>query len=349
MPRKTNKVKVDEKYLNALKLVLNQVDLIVNAYEKEEVTETDQILLHVFGLLQTLFVGVDALYDLVEEVTNNKFLININQNDKMHELKFIRNDVVGHPTSRTYRQRRQGFCMLDLKDISFDKIKYDTYIKKKNGSVKVDTREVNLLHVISEFKKEKNDIVEGVKEFMEKPYEKDLWLLVSKLEKMYLDRKDVSNQIKEIKHHLASETYQQKTENRLVWRLNLLELASNWKTNDAELNNFIKYIRGEQLNKVIEIALIMTGQTRSIKKQKLPYLLKDLYFEIKDNEEEMLPLITNLHDKRHPLHFIDLDELISLCESRGSLKLLNFLKEEQLEEKVYLIGSMIKNYKKRKK
>ena len=100
------KIKEDEvKYkLLSSNEMLNNIDKIVNEFNTQAINKKDlsDVLLDVFGLLQALFVGVDSLYNMVLSITKNKYYININQNYIIHELKFIRNDVVGHPTNRKY-------------------------------------------------------------------------------------------------------------------------------------------------------------------------------------------------------------------------------------------------------
>ena len=94
--KKHNKVDIKSNlYVESSLSVLHQVKLISNHYLNSEDDSKEEILLSIYGILQTLFVGVDALYDYVRALTKNKYLININQNERLHELKFIRNDVVG--------------------------------------------------------------------------------------------------------------------------------------------------------------------------------------------------------------------------------------------------------------
>ena len=60
--------KIDKKsnlYIESSLSVLNQVKIISNYYLNSEDDSKEEVLLNIYGILQTLFVGVDALYDYV--------------------------------------------------------------------------------------------------------------------------------------------------------------------------------------------------------------------------------------------------------------------------------------------
>src|SRR5690606_7520604 len=82
--------------------IIEHVDDMLLEFKRRESTDQASILLDVFGLMQSLFVGIDALYQLSFSVTKYKYHININQNKNLRMLKYLRNDVVGHPTNRNY-------------------------------------------------------------------------------------------------------------------------------------------------------------------------------------------------------------------------------------------------------
>ncbi|MFH0767675.1 MAG: hypothetical protein V1920_06250, partial [Bacillota bacterium] len=122
-------------------LMLEHVDLMIDRYQKEKQTEQGAILLDVFGLLQGFFVAIDALYDLAIGLTQYKYHVNINANSALHELKFIRNDIVGHPTHRTYDDGATGFSILSMENLSKESLTYKTYIYEKN-KMEVITKDV---------------------------------------------------------------------------------------------------------------------------------------------------------------------------------------------------------------
>lgn len=192
--------KIDKKsnlYIESSLSVLNQVKIISNYYLNSEDDSKEEVLLNIYGILQTLFVGVDALYDYVRALTKNKYLININQNERLHELKFIRNDVVGHPTSRLYSNNKMGFCRLNLDNLTKDKITYETYIldSKTLDSTLVETKEVSIYELIKAYLEEERVILNQVSLYLEKPYSQNIVNSISKLEEMYLNGQDIKDYI----------------------------------------------------------------------------------------------------------------------------------------------------------
>ncbi len=338
-------------YIETTLSVLNQVKVISNFYLKSQDNSPDEVLLNIYGILQTLFVGVDALYDYVRALTNNKYLININQNERLHELKFIRNDVVGHPTSRVYTNNRVGFCKLNLETLSRDKISYESYIldNKTMQSTLVEEKEVSIHELIEAYLEEEEIILNQVKLYMKKPYSTNIVSSILKLEAMYLNSYDIKDRIDEvIAEAISYDTDKNKHQNRLIWRLELLKNALDWKSNDNEINNLIDYIIEFQLQKVLEIALNITGQYQKLRKLKIPYLLKEVYRAIDKDPKRIVPLLNHLHDNRHPFFRQDLLELEKLINNHKALKVVNLLKNLDDEKRIYLLGSVIKRYNNRK-
>ena len=334
-------------YIKGSLHVLDQVELITDHYLTIKSTNKDEILLNIYGILQTLFVGVDALYDFVRSVTNNKYLININQNDRLHELKFIRNDVVGHPTSRTYSNNRTGFCILDTNNISIEKIKYSSYVldNKTNKSELQVTKEVNLFELIKAYNDEVENILEQVELFLENPYSKNIVSLIKNLEQQYLNGEDISIYLNEVIANIISyNTSKSKSQNRLLWRLDLLKEALNWQSSDPEISNLVDYIIQFQLQKILEIALDITSQYQKLRRLKLPYLIKEFYKDIKLNEQKVISHLANLHDSKHPFYQSDLNEMKKVLKSNASQKVLNILNNEKDEQRIYLLGSILKRY-----
>lgn len=344
--------KIDKKsnlYIESSLSVLNQVKIISNYYLNSEDDSKEEVLLNIYGILQTLFVGVDALYDYVRALTKNKYLININQNERLHELKFIRNDVVGHPTSRIYSNNKVGFCRLNLETLTKDKISYETYIldNKTLNSTLVESKEVSIFDLVKAYLEEEAIILNQVALYLKKPYSDNIVNSILKLEEMYLNGQVIKDYIDDvIADAISYDTDQNKHQNRLIWRLELLKNAVDWKTNDNEINNLIDYIIQFQLQKVLEIALNLTGQYKKIRRIKVPYLLKEFYRAIKKNESKITPLINHLHDNRHPFFYEDIKELEKVIDNYKALKVLDLLKSLDDEKRIYLLGSIIKQYNK---
>lgn len=334
-------------YVRASYDVLQQVKMISKHYLNNSSDRKEEVLLSIYGILQTLFVGVDALYDFVKALTNNKYLININQNDRLHELKFIRNDVVGHPTSRIYSNNRIGYCILDLQTITIDKISYSTYIldNQTNDSQLLNVKEVSIFDLINAYLEEENIILNQVKLYLQKPYSQNIVNSILQLEQLYLNGQDIQDSINMvIAEAISYDTFQNKHQNRLIWRLELLRNAINWESKDNEINNLIDYIIQYQIQKALEIALNITGTYQKLRKIKLPYLLKEVYKSIRKNSLKAVPLLKNLHDSKHPFHYQDLLELREIILESSALKVINLLQDLTDEKRIYLLGSIIKRY-----
>ncbi|MGI6787645.1 MAG: hypothetical protein ACOX5X_03790 [Acholeplasmataceae bacterium] len=337
-------------YIKSTLSVLNQVKTLANYYLTSNDDSKDEILLSIYGILQTLFVGVDALYDYVRALTDNKYLININQNERLHELKFIRNDVVGHPTSRSYSNNKIGFCILNLEKLTKDKISYDTYLldNKTLNSTLVEQKEVSIFELIEAYLEEEAVILNQVDLYFKKPYSKNIVNSILKLEEMYLNSFEIKDKIDEvIAEAISYDADNNKHQNRLIWRLDLLKNGIEWETDDNEINNLIDYIIQFQLQKILQIALDITGQYKKLRRIKIPYLLKEFYKAISKNPNKILPLINHLHDSRHPFFKQDILELEKLIDNYKALKVIDLLKNLDDEKRIYLLGSVIKRYNKK--
>ncbi|MDR2822857.1 MAG: hypothetical protein LBV58_04925 [Acholeplasmatales bacterium] len=133
--------------------VIQEIDKIILEY-KENINDSRDRLLSIFGLFQSLFVGIDAMYDL-SYVFKDKNFININRNKTLRDLKFIRNDIVGHPTNRVYEDNSIGFCSLNLEKTTKKNIFY-TLITFQNQNVLREEKEFDILNIINEYMREKN-------------------------------------------------------------------------------------------------------------------------------------------------------------------------------------------------
>jgi hypothetical protein len=138
---------------------------MIQRYEAEKQTEKGAILLDVFGVLQGLFVAIDALYDLAIGLTQYKYHVNVNSNSTLHELKYIRNDIVGHPTHRTYPNGGMGFSILSTEHLSKERFAYHTYLFEKN-KMEVVTKDVYIKPLFDAYKEEKDNILEDIYRYL---------------------------------------------------------------------------------------------------------------------------------------------------------------------------------------
>ncbi|MBE0700864.1 MAG: hypothetical protein IH571_04170 [Acholeplasmataceae bacterium] len=325
-------------------LMLEHVDLMIEEYLKENQKDQGAILLDVFGLLQGLFVGVDALYDLAIGLTEYKYHININTNQALHELKFIRNDIVGHPTHRTYPNGGMGFSMLMTDDMSKKKLSYETYVYQKN-ELNIRKKDVFFEPLMDAYQIEKTSIIEDIYHYLNHIETKTD--IPEKLARLF---ETVNlNLLQEIKEKFI-DVYNlgKKSNHRFIWRAKLLELLIHWEETDKDLNELILYMSKQQASKMYEIALDMEKRKGQELFVRIPTILSTFYKFIRKNEENALMVISNLHDYSHPLFLSDLDALYVMNPNPNAKKLLDFLKKQTNESNVYLIGSVIRAYRPKK-
>ncbi|PKK97187.1 MAG: hypothetical protein CVV58_02575, partial [Tenericutes bacterium HGW-Tenericutes-3] len=322
-------------------LMLENVDLMIERYLREKQTEQGAILLDVFGLLQGFFVAIDALYDLAIGLTEYKYHINVNSNDTLHELKFIRNDIVGHPTHRTYHDGGTGFSILNMENLSKEKISYNTYIYEKN-KLDIVTKNVDFKTLIEAYKIEKERVLKEIYQYMQ--HEDTKTNIPEKIYALFETiNDDVLKEIREMfikEYHLSNES-----SNRFLWRLDLMEKLIHWEETDPKLKEFVLYMSKIQASKLYEIAMDLEKRKHQDLYFAMPSMLSSFYKFIRKNEKIAYPLLKNINDIKHPLYQSDLVALMALNPTKDAYKLLRFLKDTKDGDKAYLIGSMMRAYR----
>lgn len=321
--------------------MLSHIDKMIASYEQDERLEQGEILLDVFGLLQGFFVGVDSLYDLAIGLTHYKYHININQNKVLHQLKFIRNDIVGHPTNRTYHKGSIGFSLLIPHSLTKDKMSYQTYVYHKN-KLEVKTEDVVFKDMINAFVNEKEQLIKDIYQFVSKQPKN------GKLLNDLLDLYDTMNLglAEKIKSDFMKKFgLDEHSKHRFLWRIDLVFTLIKWFDQDDELDAFIVYMTRMQITKLYDMLCDIEDVRGKDLYTSLPDVLKGFYQFIRKNEDQAYPLLEHMHDLDHPHHHEALEHLMLLHPKKDAYKLLNFLKVQTSEEKVYLIGSMLKKYR----
>ena len=341
----TNYIKLEKDEFKKVKLdfsyqTIKRVDKIINYHNNNEETKNDAIFLNIFGLLQSLFVAIDSLYTFTQEITNSKSYININQNDVLNRLKYIRNDVVGHPINRRYGRHSIGYAVIKTDNLSYDKFEYVIYVKNKNGKVQINSYDVNLDELKNSYLNEKNLIFKKLESFVAKKFKKT----------------NLSNLILELFNNLNKETidavrqeyykhFGNTSNDRFSWRLDLLEILNDWQVRDNDIFEVLKYLENIQINKLIEFSNSLENKTIKTKKITYPKLLNDI-FEFFNENTELFDYLKDLHDVNSPYYGYNLHYLIDNVEYEPLLKLLNVIKYETNRNKIYLIGSIFNNYQK---
>lgn len=345
-----DKVSLDEATQNFYKLeasihVLKQSNLINQAFLDNHKSDQASLLIHIYGLLQNLFVSIDALYDMTKATMSHKYSVNVNMNKNLHELKYIRNDIVGHPTNRTYQTGGIGFSLMRLDETSIEKIVYETHLFKKKHH-DIIKREVKTADLIRDYEVESNQIIKEVHDYLnqdKKPVKLSIWAFkfLESLELSHFDH-HLLQKIKD--SYISDNDLPSDTHNRLIWRINLLEMLNNWKEVDQDKSEYIEYMKLEQAVKIY----VMASNIEQVKPQyvniKVPKLLQSFYRFIK-KDESRLKYVKTLKDFDHPYFKADLLELKVIAKTTPNVvKLLSWLEKQTNGNKVYTIGSTLEKY-----
>jgi hypothetical protein len=129
--------------MNSIYNALNNNYKVILYYSNSNKTDMtpEERNLRLYGLLQSLFVSIDSIYNLTKKITKSKNFITINDNKSMRELKYIRNDVVGHPTDRVILNK-VCYVILDPLKIKNDEFTYTIYYDTEPEEKVIDLNEM---------------------------------------------------------------------------------------------------------------------------------------------------------------------------------------------------------------
>lgn len=327
--------------------VLRQSEGIIESFiEKQQITDESDILIHIFGLLQNLFVSIDALYDLTKLTMSNKYAINVNQNKNLRELKYIRNDIVGHPTHRTYSTGGVGFSIFSVPETSMQVITYETHFFKQKFH-ETFKHFIKTNELIDDYHLESKQIIDEINNHIKKAQVKPALSILAKqlFEGIQLESFDyhLLQRMKDefsVNRELSKESH-----NRLLWRMDLLTVLDNWKETDIEKREFIQYMKEEQAYKIYEMTSNIESVDPLYMKINHPVLLQSFFRFIKEdpNREKYLKYLKTFD---HPYHHADIDELYEDAKNNLRVtKLLSWLQKQTSEHRVFLIGSALEKFK----
>ena len=321
---------------------------IQKAYFKDvnDLKREDHIL-RLYALLQGLFVSVDSLYSLALTLTKSKSYININNNQALRQLKYIRNDVVGHPSNRVLNSDVLAYCILDDNSIDLNGFSYKIYTPDEIIEKNVD---INI--ILEAYYKESNSLLDELYSIAKTDLNKTkLEFYISKvLDDYYLNLdylKSLDDFIDEYKNIYKSAKREQ---HRIIWRYELINELKNWGKTEFE-KEVVNYCIGVEIIKIYE--LIFGTKYMMENKKNIPVAIGSFYRFLNKNKD-LYNLLDYLYDSSNPLFYKSLIKIRTLANKKGFKEASNYLdlieraynlKEDDL---VYSLALPIKQYKRKK-
>lgn len=320
---------------------LQYVDLMIDDFLVRTAKNKADILLDVFGVLQGLFVAIDGLYQLSFATTKYKYHININQNRTLRLLKYLRNDVVGHPTNRSYSDGTFGFSLILEDEITKDHLSYVTYIMR-NKDITQSKETIYFDELIQAYKKEKSQALKDLENYLHRQPSKieTTGYIVQLFEKASINSLDVELLSKIRREFLREQNLSEDSNNRFIFRLDLLKSTFDWK--DSKFQDVIHYIVLKQILSLYKMNLDLSDKKIRIPVVELPTVLRTLKKEIQSNAKKR-SLITHLNDKDYPMFQNDLEQLIYQVNDPMVKEFLNWFKKISDNNHKFLVGKTIKD------
>lgn len=283
---------------------LDTTNEIQKSYFKPETgLESCDYVLRLYALLQGLFVSIDSLYALAYALTKSKNFININNNKDLRELKYIRNDVVGHPSNRVLNKDILAYCMLDNKSITKERFTYYIYAKDE-----IRKKEIIIRDILVSYYKESNDLLDELyKIAVNGMNHNDLELLITKTLDVYFNNGNYLSYFNQfISRYKKNYPSASKNQHRILWRYDLIMKLNRlvWETKEEQ--EVIHYCIGLELAKIYE--LTFRAKYKVEMQMKLPAYISSFYRFMNKNKDLYICL-NYVKDTTHPLFKTALERL----------------------------------------
>ena len=296
-------------------------------FDKEETDDIGENLLNLYALLQSLFVSIDSLYSLAYSLTKSKAFININKNDDLRKLKYIRNDVVGHPSNRTYNTKDVAYCILNNESVKKYSFSYNIYF-----SDKIENVEIDLNSIVNSYYIECNNLLNEIYGIAKD--NKSASKLTKKAFNVidsYINNKDYLTEIKELKSlYLKSYSNAKSDQHRLMMRIEHIERMLNFRSDDNEIIELIRYSIGLELVKIYQN---ISGKKYSLTVHKRSPLLVSSFYRFLNKNKECIDYKDSICDINNPLFKFALEEIKSVAESKNVTNVIKYL---GIIEKLYV-------------
>jgi len=333
---------------------IETTNLVSDSYFQNEanLSKGDHVL-RLYALLQALFVSIDSLYAMSYIITQSKNFININSNPKLRRLKYIRNDVVGHPSRRTIKIRNEKgntFCILDSDSITKEKFTYTIY--SQDDSFEKET--VDIYDLVESYYKEANAFLDVLYN-VQSEYNQSSVLKASiadVIDRYYKTGHFRDELYKFIDRYKMQYQESKRENNRIVWRYELVLKLMDVSNDNLDIMEVIKYSIGIELNKMYKM---LWGKDYNHREDfNLPKMVLSAYRFFNRNPE-YISYIKHLKDSDDPLFFRSLKTVYEGASVKKMQSLMDYLGfiitlyYGQQWDLVYAITLPILEYKKKEK
>ncbi len=304
----------------------------------ESTKEKGEKILDLYGLLQVLFVCIDTLYQLSYKITSSKNFININENKALRELKYIRNDVVGHPTNRLVDKHIE-YAILNGEDIKDDCFSYHIYFDG-NETLK----NVKYKDLIDAYYKEAYEFICAIDSYVTSAQTTYLIDDIINIYNAFINDKDIRVHLSMLKKACSKE----EQDSRIFKKINLITRL--FKDYQKESSSTLRYIISYQIAKLVEYVCTAENIKQTFKMIRMPNSLKKV-FEFFDNNKELVELLNNIYDYNHPLFTSSIDHIIKAAKRQKNHNVIDYFSTIQEysfkhdKDYVYAYSIVLKEYK----
>ncbi len=332
---------------SAIKALSVTNDIQEAYFRNDNSLDKKDMLLRLYALLQGLFVSIDSLYALSNAIAGGKSIININNNQYLRTLKYVRNEVVGHPSSKLFGYNKPAYCILDTDSVTKNSFKYGIYTYE--GSKE---KEINIDELLESYYKEANDLLEELYKISIKHNESSV--LKDYIKKVLDDYFKTGHFLNSLNSFIDKykEIYpnSKREQHRIVWRYELILKLASVDNDNKDLKELIFYCIGIELNKIFKLIYGCDYNHRA--DFELPQTVVSLYRFLNRNTE-YVPYIDYLKDSDHPLYYESLKyvyEGASLKKMEKAMDYLGFLLalyKGGETDLLYALGLPITEYRKK--
>ena len=327
---------------------LDTTNEIQKAYFKNtENLEREDYILRLYALLQGLFVSIDSLYSLALTLTKSKSYININDNISLRQLKYIRNDVVGHPSNRVLNSDVLAYCILDDESIDLNGFSYRIYTPDE-----VIEKNVDINTILEAYYKEANSLLDELYSIAKNDLSKSkLETYISKVvDDYYLGYDYISSLEDFINEYKMIYKNAKREQHRIIWRYELIKSLTDYGKNDFE-KDISCYCIGIEIIKIYE--LIFGIPCKIDNKKSLPDGIAFFYRFINKNKD-LSSMLDYLVDTSNPLFSKTINKLKNYAAKKGFKAASNYLDmierayNDSNYDITYALCLPIKQYKRKK-